>query len=442
MRRDVIDCLREMGITVLHWLGSNFAGDYNWMDGLLERDMRAPLLSSHKKTNAHTMGYDDNDISTDDFIALCREVGAEPFITINPTWNTPAESAAWVEYCNGGESTPFGRIRIERGYREPYNVRLWSLGNEFGHGHMEGANTPEGYARLATEHGKRMLAASPDLPLELCSSGPYPNEQWVERSARPLSSVARTVSQHYYGYAPQYAGTDADREEYLHSLSSVEKVRRLIRETHRQLTTVKEDVLVDQDLLVFVDLVDGLSHRQRFTADTPLSISFDEWNVWHAWYRPSSVSDGIYATLFLTMLIGESGPCSVSIACHFQAVNEGLISVTPGEGARLTAQGQIFRAMSHHAGGKLLSVSPNFTVTEGGDGTVTATVINYAWDEELTVRLPEDSDRAEATLFTGESVLPPSWFRETDVREEVCSGKIVLPPHSLLLLTLTNAETT
>ena len=141
------------------------------------------------------------------------------------------------------------------------------------------------------------------------------------------------------------------------------------------------------------------------------------------------------------MLIGESGPCAVSMACHFQAVNEGLIAVTQEEGAKLTAQGQVFRAMSRHAGGKLLFSSSGCVVTAGEDGAVTATVINDAWNEEMTLRLPKAGGCAEATLLTGESVLPPSWFRETDVRDEVCSGKIVLPPHSFLLLTLTNAET-
>ena len=250
---------------------------------------------------------------------------------------------------------------------------------------------------------------APDVPLELCSSGPYPNEQWVERSARALASIARTVSRHYYGCEPRYTGEDADREEYLHSLSSVEKVRRLIREMRRQLATVKEDVLMDQDQLVFVDLAEGLTHRQRYTA------------------------------LFFHMLMEESGSCSVSIACHFQAVNEGLITVTPEEGALPAAEGQVFRALSHHAGGRLLSVSPNHAVTKRADGTVTASVVNASWDESLPVRLglPEDSDCAEADLLTGDSVLPPSRFREEDVREEVRAGAIVLPPHSVLLLRFT-----
>lgn len=50
----------------------------------------------------------DEEIDTDDFIALCREIGAEPSITINITWNTPEENAAWVEYCNGGDSDTVG----------------------------------------------------------------------------------------------------------------------------------------------------------------------------------------------------------------------------------------------------------------------------------------------------------------------------------------------
>lgn len=156
MRRDVIEKMRELGIKILRWPGGNFAGEFNWMDGLLPVDMRAPFQSYlGLETQPHTMGFDFSEINTDDFIALCREIGAEPFITINPCWNTPEENAAWVEYCNGSSSTKYGRIRKERGWEEPYNVQFWSLGNEFGYGHMEGDNTPGGYCRVALENGKK-----------------------------------------------------------------------------------------------------------------------------------------------------------------------------------------------------------------------------------------------------------------------------------------------
>ena len=95
-----------MGVRLLRWPGGNFAGEYNWKDGLLPADMRAPF-ESHLglETQPHSLGYDFNEINTDDFVALCKEIGAEPFITINPTWNTEEECAQWVEYCNGDVDT-------------------------------------------------------------------------------------------------------------------------------------------------------------------------------------------------------------------------------------------------------------------------------------------------------------------------------------------------
>ena len=39
--------------------------------------------------------------------------------------------------------------------------------------------------------------------------------------------------------------------------------------------------------------------------DDRLRISFDEWNVWYAWYRAKSVNDGIFTASMLHMLIEE-----------------------------------------------------------------------------------------------------------------------------------------
>ena len=85
MRKDVIECMKQIGIKILRWPGGNFSGEYNWKDGLLPADMRSPFESYLGiETQPHTFGYDFHEINTDDFCALCREIGAEPFITINP----------------------------------------------------------------------------------------------------------------------------------------------------------------------------------------------------------------------------------------------------------------------------------------------------------------------------------------------------------------------
>lgn len=406
MRRDVVEAMKELGIKVLRWPGGNFAGEFNWMDGLLPVDMRAPFQSYlGLETQPHTMGYDYSEINTDDFIALCREIGAEPFITINPCWNTPEENATWVEYCNGDASTPYGKLRAQRGHQEPYNVQLWSLGNEFGYGHMEGDNTPSGYCQIALENGKKMLEASPNL--SLCSSGPYPNKEWAELSAKPLGGISQMISQHYYGYAPHYTSLATVEEEYNRCLASVSRMR---------------------DLL----------HQSRQWLEPSTRISMDEWNVWYAWYRPSSVTDGIYAALALHMLMEEAEKSGIALACHFQAVNEGMLCVKPDH-VSLTAQGQVFSRMNRwHMGNRLCSASQEAVVSVDREGRMAVTVVNAAFRSEKPVDFSSFGPCSEAVLFSSDTVLPPSEFTVTDVLEQAAGGTFQMPPHSVLFMHFNN----
>ena len=408
MRRDVIELLKQMNIKLIRWPGGNFAGEYNWADGLLPCDMRAPLQSwLGIETQPFTMGYDFHEIDTDDFIALCREVGAEPFITINPSWNTPEESAAWVEYCNGDVSTPFGRLRAKNGHPEKYNVRLWSLGNEFGYGHMEGENTPEGYARLARANAEKMLAVCPDLTL--CSSGPYPNGKWARQSAAAICDIAPLVSQHFYAGQPMYRSVDAIEGDYEACVSQVSNL---------------------------------LSQLKQNRAELPqnAAISMDEWNVWYAWNRPSSVTDGIFAAKTLHMLMTQAQTLSIAQACSFEAVNEGLIEVLPHE-ARLTAQGQVFKLMSGHIGGEICCAKDDALATRHGKH-VFLTVINSSFSKESRISLARlQSTQSlvpyKASLCTADSVTPPSYFTTTPA---LPTDPLTynLPPHSILAVWLSD----
>ena len=88
----------------------------------LHPDRRAPMEGyMENETQPFTHGYDMHEIDTDDFIALCREIGAEPFLTINAAWDSPEVCAAWVEYCNGPAESKYGRLRAQRGHPELYS---------------------------------------------------------------------------------------------------------------------------------------------------------------------------------------------------------------------------------------------------------------------------------------------------------------------------------
>lgn len=426
LRKDVIEQMKEIGIKLLRWPGGNFAGEYNWKDGLLPVDMRAPFESYMGiETQPHSMGYDFHEMNTDDFVALCREIGAEPFITINPAWNTPQESAQWVEYCNGDETTEYGRLRIERGYKKPYQVQFWSLGNEMGYGHMEGDNTSYGYSRIAGEHAREMLKVSSHLTL--CSSGPYPNEDWVEHAAKPLQPLSSLISLHHYSRYPAFMDPAKQKEEYEKNINTVDTQCRVL--LHKLRSQLNND---------------------------SIRISFDEWNAWYAWYRPGSVCEGIFAAAMFHMLIREAEPMGMDIACHFEAVNEGAIKVEPDR-AYLTPMGQMFAVMKEHIGGKLLFASDAAVATDRDD-ILTVTLVNRSYDECSKITLPALGKVTRAKWYGSEDVVPFSEFKiqdikiqdikvqenNGDIREnemrtaEVCRVdeelQILLPEHSVLLV--------
>ena len=132
------------------------------------------------------------------------------------------------------------------------------------------------------------------------------------------------------------------------------------------------------------------------------------------------------------MLMAEAENCGIELACHFEAINEGLIRVYPDR-AELTAQGQMFRLMKNHAGGELLFTAPEAVITRK-DGLLTATAVNASKDEEKDVDISACGVCVEAKLYSSDNILPPSYFGETDVLAEVQSGHLKMPPHSVLML--------
>lgn len=402
MRCDVIEKMKEIGIKLLRWPGGNFAGEYNWKDGLLPRDERAPFQAYlWLETQPHTLGYDFHEINTDDFICLCREIGAQPFITINPTWNTPEESAQWVEYCNGDENTTYGKLRAECGHKEPYNVQFWSLGNEFGYGHMEGANTPYDYSKIVTTHANEMLKVSPDLTL--CSSGPYPHTEWANHSAKVLSHFAPLVSLHHYAQYPEFIDSTKRREEYYGFINKV-----------------------------YTEYLPKIQKLREQLNDNSIKISFDEWNAWYAWYRGGSVSEGILAAAFMNMLFMNADEYGIELACHFESVNEGAIQVHP-DCVTLTPTGQVFSIMKHHANGMVCALQKDVIATRKNN-VLSCTLINRSFDQDKTFTVPCLSDVISATLYSACDVVPHTVFEQSTLQVKKDAKSITLPAHSIALI--------
>ena len=90
-------------------------------------------------------GKETNRVGTHEFVDFCRRVGAEPFYCVNfmsdgekrfrsmPEGNRTGdarEAADWVSYAND----PDNKERKQNGAAEPFNLKLWQLGNETSYG--------------------------------------------------------------------------------------------------------------------------------------------------------------------------------------------------------------------------------------------------------------------------------------------------------------------
>ena len=413
MRADVVANLKAIGPSLLRWPGGNFAGEYRWKDGLLPVDKRAPLQAATEiETQPFTWGYDFHEIDTDDFLALCREVGAEPMITLNLAWSTPEESAEWVEYCNGSIDTEYGRKRAENGHPEPYNVRFWSLGNEMGYSHMEGPQGPAAYADMAEKHVDAMLAVSPDLVF--CSSGPYPNDNWALHSAVRMMDKVKYTSVHHYASPStgrRYVTPEDVAGTYRATVASFEGNIRQARKMRESLNAAGGE---------------------------SLHISFDEWNQWYSWNRPSCVAEGIYAAKVIHFHINESKALDMPVACYFQPVGEGAILITPRD-SRLTANGQVFALLKAHQCGLRCPVSDNddySTVATVKDGVLTISLINDSYDESRTFGFSLKGKVLDSVLLAADDVRPHSFFEEAPLDVQVTRKRVTatLPPHSVALL--------
>jgi len=167
---DVIRLLREHRLPILRWPGGNFVSGYHWRDGVGPRDLRPTV------PNRAWDVLEYNLFGTDEFITFCREVGCEPLICVNAGDGSPAEAAAWVEYCNGAPDTPMGRLRAENGHPEPYGVKYWEIGNEVYGEWQISWTTPGGYADRYVRFTEAMRKADPEIEILAC--GTWHDGEW------------------------------------------------------------------------------------------------------------------------------------------------------------------------------------------------------------------------------------------------------------------------
>ncbi|MBN2708154.1 MAG: hypothetical protein JXR46_03825 [Calditrichaceae bacterium] len=211
-RKDYIDAMKELKITNMRWPGGNFVMGYNWQDGIGPKEQRPARI------NLAWGGIESNQVGTDEWIALNRAIGSENVICVNLGLATILDATYWIEYCNHKKGTYYSDLRIKNGHPEPYDVKIWDLGNEVDGEPWElGYKNADDYVKIAREAAKAMKSVDNKIKLVASGSSYYEHTgKWIEWNRKVLTGLGDIIdyisihrywerSDDYYNYMGQSA---------------------------------------------------------------------------------------------------------------------------------------------------------------------------------------------------------------------------------------------
>jgi alpha-N-arabinofuranosidase len=202
-RKDYIDAMKELKVTNMRWPGGNFLMGYNWQDGIGPKEQRPARI------NLAWGGIDNNHVGTDEWMKLNKAMGSENIVCVNLGLATIMDAAYWVEYCNYKGGTYYSDLRAKNGHKDPYNVKIWDLGNEVDGMPWElGHKNAEDYIEIAREAAKAMKAVDNSIKLVACGSSWYSPGNGMIGIAKVIAGLGDRVdyiSVHsYWENSPDY----------------------------------------------------------------------------------------------------------------------------------------------------------------------------------------------------------------------------------------------
>lgn len=350
VRPELLETIRSIKPAYIRWPGGCFADGYHWQDGIGPRDQRPVCENLAWGRHGDEVGPPENNrFGTDEFMALCKEVGARPMLTINLGSGTPEEAAAWVEYCNGPADSKWGAERAKNGHPEPYGVEYWFVGNEtFSPGEI-GRMSPKKYITVYKEFADAMRAVDPVI--RLVAVGNF----FVDIAG--LQNVGKDINRQVL----QGIGDGMDYlsiHQYVPNISLKTYLRYWVLQRHGS-----------PSRKIYYDTLGSVSRMQYFLerciedvhAYSPpgkhIPLTFDEWNLWDYSMRQLiqsnyNLRDGLWVASMLNLL-HRVAP-DVPFANIAQMVNCIGIIWSSKDATFLTASGEVFKLYTNHAGEEYL----------------------------------------------------------------------------------------
>lgn len=156
---DFIQLAKKQWISNIRFPWWTFSDFYHWKDWIGN--------IANRPTTPH---YTDSSSSKNLFwinelYSFSKWVRAEPLITVN-VWTADAQEAAdWVDYCNNKDNA----LRIENGFKDPFNIKLWEVWNElylnWNEAEKKISIPPEEYSKKFLEYSSKMRQVDKNISL-------------------------------------------------------------------------------------------------------------------------------------------------------------------------------------------------------------------------------------------------------------------------------------
>jgi alpha-N-arabinofuranosidase len=247
-RRDVIDLVRELGVSTIRYPGGNFVSAYRWEDGVGPREARP------RRLDLAWHSTETNEVGLQEFSAWLEQVGSDLMLAVNLGTRGLQEALDLLEYSNVPGGSELSQRRIAHGREEPYNVAMWCLGNEMDGPWQIGHVSADEYGALAAKTARAMRQLDSRIELVACGSsgaGMPTFGQWERTVLNHAYDEVDYISCHAY-----YEELESDTGSFL--ASSLD---------------------MDRFIEKVVEAADDV--KQLKGSDKTINISFDEWNVWY-----------------------------------------------------------------------------------------------------------------------------------------------------------------
>ncbi|MDR6568339.1 alpha-N-arabinofuranosidase [Chitinophaga ginsengisegetis] len=443
VRKDVIAALRKMKIPNLRWPGGCFADTYHWKDGIGAKDKRPAIVNTWWGNVT-----EDNSFGTHDFLNMCEELGAEPYLSGNVGSGTAQELADWVQYTNFAGKSPMSDLRQQNGRKEPWKVRYWGVGNEaWGCG---GNMRPEYYADLYRKFATFMQSDWKNAPLFRIASGASDGDyNWTEVLMKNIpANLLDGVALHHYSTV-----------DWNHKGDAVDFTEK------QYFATMKSALLMDTLISKHTAIMDKYDPKKK------IALLVDEWGGWYNveggtnpgfLFQQNTMRDAMIAGATLNIFNNHSD--RVRMANLAQAINVlQSVILTKGDQMVLTPTYYVMEMYNVHQDATLIPVdihSNDYTfeneklpavsasASKDKNGITHISLVNIDAHKTQEVTLDTRSQAYKAVSgkllasaklqnynsFTKPDNIKPVDFKGATLKNNTVSVK--LPPYSVVVLEL------